>query len=338
MQKKPTVAEVARLAGVSVAAASRALNGVGRESEATRERVRVVAAEIGYAPNAAARSLRRSLTGQLLLVVAEIENPVYIELMRSMKKVARRAGYRLLVQSTDGEADEELAVIEGLASGYVDGVVFCPIRMGRTVEARLESQVTPVVVIGRPETDAAIDHVFADGQQAAAQATTRLILQGHTRLGMISGPAGWLPARFREAGYRSVAADHPEVRLAVPINTEFSRRGGYESAAQLSDVDAVLCANDQIALGVLEYCAAHDIQVPEQLAVVGMDNTAEGRNARPPLSSVDLGFVRRGELATQRLLERIASPELESGWHREVATKFLERASSATTLKEDSHE
>lgn len=333
MPKKPTVAEVARLAGVSIATASRALNGVGRESEATRQRVHAVAAEIGYAPNAAARSLRRSLTGQLLLVVAEIENPVYIELMRSIKRVAREAGYRLLVQSTDGEVDEELAVIDGLAGGYVDGVVFCPIRMGRTVESRLESQITPVVVIGRPETDAAIDYVFADGQQAAAHATTRLILQGHTRLGMISGPVDWLPARFREAGYRSVAADHPNVHLMAPINTDFSRRGGYKSASQLTDVDAVVCANDQIALGVLEYCAAHDIRVPEQLAVVGMDNTAEGRNARPPLSSVDLGFVRRGELATQRLLERIASPEIKPEWHREVATKFVERASSATSLK-----
>ena len=149
----PTITTVARLANVSVASASRVLNGI-RTSPDTLERVTAAAESVGYVPNAAARSLRSRRTGQIAFAMPDVGNPVYTAMVASIQEVARVAGVRLLLHSTGADSDDELAMIRDLRHRHVDGLILACLHVTQEHAAELSSSAAPVVVIGRP-TDGA---------------------------------------------------------------------------------------------------------------------------------------------------------------------------------------
>ena len=144
----PTVRTVADLAGVSIASASRVLNGLGASSETTH-RVREAAAQVGYVPNAIARSLQSQRTGLLALAVADIGNPVYVEMMRAIEEVAKLAGYQLLVHATGADPAGELTLLRGLGRRYVDGLILSPLRITEGHLTAMRRSPVPVVVVGQ---------------------------------------------------------------------------------------------------------------------------------------------------------------------------------------------
>ncbi len=144
---RPTLITVARLAGVSVASVSRVLNG-GSATPAMEERVRTAAGQLGYVPDAGARSLRAGRTQQLALAVADVGNPTYVAMMRGIESKVRASGYRLLVHSTGSDSADEVSLVESLGHRYVDGLIICPIRITHELLRALASAATPVVVVG----------------------------------------------------------------------------------------------------------------------------------------------------------------------------------------------
>ena len=148
----PTITTVARLANVSVASASRVLNGI-RTSPATLERVTAAAESVGYVPNAAARSLRSRRTGQIAFAMPDVGNPVYTAMVASIQEVARVAGVRLLLHSTGADSDDELAMVRDLRHRYVDGLILACLHVTQEHAAELSASAAPVVVIGRPPTE-----------------------------------------------------------------------------------------------------------------------------------------------------------------------------------------
>ena len=145
----PTITTVARLANVSVASASRVLNGI-RTNPDTLERVTAAAESVGYVPNAAARSLRSRRTGQIAFAMPDVGNPVYTAMVASIQEVARVAGVRLLLHSTGADADDELAMVRDLRHRYVDGLILACLHVTQEHAAELSLSAAPVVVIGRP--------------------------------------------------------------------------------------------------------------------------------------------------------------------------------------------
>lgn len=345
----PTVETIAERAGVSIASVSRVLNGHGARPETVR-RVERAAAEVGYVPNAVARSLKGGRTRQLTFAMQDIGNPVYVAMVRQIQTIAKAKGYRLLLHSTDAVAEDELAVVRSLADRTSDGLILCPIRITPEHVEALRTAAQPVVVIGSlPEDDAPVDSVRADSVTGAELAVRHLVATGRRRIAFVNGPADTVPGRNRRRGYRraldasGLAAD-PD----LAVTTEFTIEAGARSVHRLLErqgggdgdgegdgnhgpgIDAVFCANDQLALGAAQALHSRGLRIPEDVAVVGMDDTVLVRAGWPPLTSVDLGSAERGRIAAEMLLERISGTEPPAPPRvRTVTPRLVVRASSA---------
>lgn len=333
----PTVETIADRAGVSIASVSRVLNGHGGRPD-TVTRVERAAAELGYVPNAVARSLKGGRSMQLTFAMQDIGNPVYVSMVREIQAITRAHGYRLLLHSTDAVVADELAVVRSLADRTSDGLVICPIRITPEHLEVLGRAAQPVVVIGSLPEDAPVDSVRADSVTGAEKAVRHLVETGRRRIAFVNGPADTVPGRNRLRGYRTALAAcglAPDPRLVA--TTEFTIEAGTGAVHTLltanPDVDAVFCANDQLALGAAQALHSRGLRIPGDVAVVGMDDTSLTGASWPPLTSVDLGSAERGRIAAEMLLARIGERE-GSGARAPVRSEtvtpeLIVRASSA---------
>lgn len=309
----PTVHTVAQRAGVSIASASRVLNGLGGRPDTVR-RVRAAAAEVGYTPNAIARSLQAQRTDLVALAVEDIGNPVYVAMMRAVEPVVSESGRQLLVHATGGRVAEETALLRRLAHRYVDGMIISPIRITEAHRQALTGTPVPVVVIGQLPDDILVDNVRTDSRTGVRLAVDHLVAAGRRRIAFLNGPLDTVPGAARDAGFREALAAQ-----RLPVDEDLMEVGdfGYEpgrAAAQRllarATPDAIVCANDVIAAGALHTLLDAGVRVPRDVALVGMDDTELARMSFPQLSSVSLGSADRGRRAAALLLERIADPRL----------------------------
>uniref|UniRef100_UPI0015F0C5BC LacI family DNA-binding transcriptional regulator n=1 Tax=Streptomyces phytophilus TaxID=722715 RepID=UPI0015F0C5BC len=201
----PTIVSIAERAGVSIASVSRVLNGLGARPE-TEERVRRAARELGYVPNAVARSLKDGHTRQLTFAVPDIGNPVYVAMVREIQAVAKAAGYRLLLHSTDADVADELGVVRSLADRTSDGLVLVPIRITPAHVEALTAAPGPVVVIGSLPDGVPVDAVQADSVTGAELAVRHLVGTGRRRIAFVNGPVDTVPGGNRGRGYRAALA------------------------------------------------------------------------------------------------------------------------------------
>ncbi|HEY3501649.1 MAG TPA: LacI family DNA-binding transcriptional regulator [Actinocatenispora sp.] len=315
----PTIVTIAERAGVSIASVSRVLNGQSTRPE-TLQRVMAAADALGYVPNAAARSLKSRRTQHIAFAMADIANPVYLAMVREIQQVLRAAGYRLVLHSTDADVDDELEVLRGLGQRYVDGLILCPIRVTAGHLAELARTSVPVVVIGSVPDGQRVDSVRADSRTGVALAVRHLYEQGRRRIGFVNGPLDTVPGAARDAGFRAALADvdldyEPEL---VELG-DFYLEGGAQATARLLDrtrIDALLCANDLMAVGALRTLRERGRSVPGDVAVVGMDDTDLATTTWPPLTSVGLGSAERGRRAAELLIDRIAGAGTDR--HRQI--------------------
>ncbi|MEH1126561.1 LacI family DNA-binding transcriptional regulator [Micromonospora sp. CPCC 206061] len=325
---RPTVHTVAARAGVSIASASRVLNGVGGSAETVR-RVREAAAEVGYVPNAIARSLQSQRTGLIAFAVEDIGNPVYVAMMRAIEAVVAESGRQLLVHATSGQVASETALLRRLAHRYVDGMIISPIRVTDShVEAMTASPV-PVVVIGQLPDDVPVDNVRTDSRTGVALAVDHLAAAGRTRIAFLNGPLDTVPGVARDAGYRAAMARHGMSADMIEVG-DFQYAAGRAAAERLlarARPDAIVCANDLIAVGALHALLVSGLRVPQDVALVGMDDTELAQMSYPQISSVSLGSEIRGRLAAQLLLDRIADADLPPR-REQVPPSLVIRASS----------
>lgn len=311
---RPTVSLVAEQAGVSIASVSRVLNGLPASPGMTA-RVRAAVEELGYAPDAAARSLKMRRTDQLALAVDDIGNPVYVEMMRAIESVVRPLGFRLVVSSNRADPDGTVGVLRSLARGYADGLILSPLRITDELVDELSRCRLPVVVIGRLPSSVQVDNVRTDSAKGVGLAVEHLVDTGCKRIAFVNGPAGWVPASARSRGFQNATA-----RYGLEVPSQFQveaddftfdagRRAGTELFAG-GRPDAVVCANDLLAVGVMRAAAIAGLTVPGDVAVVGMDDIDLAALYTPPLTSVSLRSAERGERAARLLLDRLENADL----------------------------
>jgi len=308
----PTLTTVARLANVSVASASRVINGIKTNPE-TLERVTAAAEAVGYVPNAAARSLRSRHTGQIAFAMPDVANPVYTTMVGSIQQVVRASGSRLILHSTDRDVGDELGFLADLKQRYVDGLILCSLDFTEAHAEAVASAPVPVAVIGRPTKGAKVDTVRPNSRAGAAEAVRHLHAHGRRRIAFVNGPEQTAPGSARKLGYfdalRSCGLDRDDD--LVEVADDFMLEPGREAAERLlarTRPDAIFCANDLIALGALAALRAAGLDVPRDVAVVGMDNTNLSAVTWPPLTTVDLGSAERARIAAELLLLRIDHP------------------------------
>lgn len=305
---RATITQVAARAGVSVASASRALNGQIASAE-TVAKVRKAASELGYVADATAQSLKRGRTFQLAYAVADIGNPVYVEMMTAIQRVTSASGYRLILSST-GDAASSVDVVRDLSRGYVDGLIISPLRVTKDLIDALAAVPIPVVVLGRVPDDADFDTVRADSLTAMRQVVDHLVERSQRNLAFINGPVDTTPGAFRRDGFAGALAAHPDVRARSVVAADFTIAAGYDAAIPLLSGEdrpqAVIAANDLIGVGVMRAAEDLGLSVPRDLTVTGIDNTELAAVVRPGLTSVDMGAAERGRVAAELLLARIA--------------------------------
>ena len=311
----PTITTVARLANVSVASASRVMNGI-RTSPATLERVTEAAEAIGYVPNAAARTLRSRRTGQIAFAMPDVGNPVYTTMIGSIQDVARARGWRLMLHSTGADMEDELAMVRDLKHRFVDGLILASLHLTDVHADELRRAAAPVILIGRPTTGTTVDTVRAYSRKGASEAVRHLYGANRRRIGFVNGPQHTVPGASRRLGYLdglrscSLARDDSLIEVAADFMIEPGRRA-TERLLERERPDAILCANDLLAIGALAALRDAGLDVPGDVALVGMDNTPLSEVTWPTLTTVDLGSSERARIAAEMLLERIEDPARE---------------------------
>lgn len=305
-----TITQVAALAGVSIASASRALNGQIASAE-TIAKVREAAATLGYVADATAQSLKRGRTDQLAYAVADIGNPVYVEMMTAIERVVSASGYRLVLSST-GTSSSSVDVVRDLGRGYVDGMILSPLRVTDELLAALTATPVPVVVLGRLPDNAGLDTVRADSLTAMRLIVDHLVAEGRRDIAFVNGPADTTPGTYRREGFAAAASAHPLVATRSVDALDFTIAAGYTAALDALSADrrpdAIVAANDLIGIGALRAAEDLGLVVPDDVAVTGVDNTELAGVVRPGLTSVDLGAEERGRVAADLLLARISEP------------------------------
>ncbi|GLZ33640.1 LacI family transcriptional regulator [Lentzea sp. NBRC 105346] len=308
-----TIRDVARQARVSVSTVSRALSAPGLVKEATRQRVLDVVQGLGYQPNRAARSLITGRTGNLGIVVPDLENPFYPAVLRGVQARAREAGCAVFF--CDSREADEASLVQAMAA-QVDGVVLCASLLADDLIAELAGT-TPLVLLNRTVTG--VSSVLMDSADGMAQIERHLQELGHTQRVYLGGPEqSWSHNR------RLLGLDERTQRLG---SFEPNFEGGREAAerALRTDATAIIAYNDLMALGVLSYLSERDIQVPGQISVTGFDNILYAAMCHPTLTTVAMPTEEAGRVAVDLLVERLAGGAPEC---RELPTKLIARAST----------
>jgi LacI family transcriptional regulator len=334
-----TLYDVARRAGVSIATVSRVLHGQDRVRDSTRARVRAAIEELGYVPDGAARSLATSRKEVIGLVCVEhtglkptqydIESMsllFYDEVMRGVEARIRERHWSLLLaylredETLGAEPREDEPVLPRLLtlSGKVDGLLIGEGVVAPALMARLAQRVPVVVIAGDPAWRAA-DIVAADNYSGATALVEHLVAEhGRRRLFHVDGPATAPDAMMRRLALQTVIDAHPTATLVGSYSGRFSVRSGEDAGERLlagvgaggTLPDAIVCANDQMAIGVLRALAAQGVRVPGDVAVAGFDDIFPASLCDPPLTTVHQPIRLMGERACDRLLKRIADPSL----------------------------
>jgi LacI family transcriptional regulator len=306
--KTVTILDVARRAGVSAGTVSRVLNRAD-VPVVTRRRVLAAVAELGYVPNHAARSLKRRTSEQIALVIPDVGNPVYVQMAKSVQRVAAESGYQLSLVSTENGAVDERRLLDGLRQQRLDGMVLVSLRPGAGLLRQIRVEAPRLCLIGSFPDDLPVDAVRVDSGQGVRLGMDHLLDAGRRRIAMVNGTPGTVPARRRAQGYRDalLQAASP-FRPELVVDGDFSIQSGYRAVDELlaARPDAVFCANDMMALGVLRRLRELGRDVPGEIAVVGMDDVDMAAMASPTLTTVSLRAEERGRLATEMLLERLA--------------------------------
>jgi LacI family transcriptional regulator len=320
-----TLYDVARLAGVSTATVSRVVHGLDRVRDSTRARVLDVINQLGYVPDGAAQSLSRRRKNVIGLVCVERLAPLqydiesmsllfYDEILRGVEQRIRYHNWSLMITYLREESYEDLRRLQTL-SGKVDGLLIGEGIVPSDELARLAERLPVVVVAGDPAEHAA-DVVTADNRSGSAALVTHLVEQhGRRRIFHVDGPPSAPDAKERRLALNDVLQSHLGVELVGSYCGRFSVQSGEAAGeALLADradlPDAVVCANDQMAIGVLQALTRGGISVPDQLSVTGFDDIFPGSLFEPSLTTVHQPMRLLGERACARLLDRIARPDL----------------------------
>ena len=313
-----TIKEIAAVAGVSKSTVSRVLNDTPGVSSKARELVRSAIAQTGYVPNRAARSLVTRATGSIGLVVSEahgriFSDPFFASMVRGATQVVRPLGIQLvLMLAEDQRARDQL--LDYLRHGHVDGVLFVSTHAADPLPRTLVAERLPAVLSARPVGRLPISYVDVDSVAGAGLAVDHLLDRGRRRIATIAGPQDMAAGQDRLRGYAEAleAAGLPLAEELVAYG-DFDRGSGARAMEQLLSrgvrFDGLFVASDLMALDALAVLREHSLRVPEDVAVVGFDDSVAATQARPALTTVRQPVEEMAKALTLTLLDRIGDPD-----------------------------
>ena len=332
-----TITDIARVAGVSKSTVSLVLQGSPRIKPETAARVREAATGLGYVYNRSAADLRRKSSNIIGVVINDLLNPFFAELLVGMERKLVEAGYICLMAHTGERLDVQDKVLASMREYHAAGLILCPAfdtlpSLLRTVQERG----IPLLVVIRSLGPGDYDFVGSDNEAGTYLATEHLIKQGHRRIALLGRKGGGAVYEQRRAGYgRALAAygmgGSPDWVINIPPTRAGGREGMLQVLALANRPTAAVCYNDVVAFGALAALGEKGFAAGSDFAVIGFDGVAATEHSNPPLSTMDVAPGRLGEIAAEVLLARLADPAAPP--HRCIATpRLVVRQSTAAFL------
>jgi LacI family transcriptional regulator len=312
--KPPTMKDVAALAGVHPATASRVLSGARTVSPELARAVQRAARKLNYRVNPIGRALKQGASGTVGMLVPDIENPFFPALMRAVEGALARDGRSLFLCDANNSVEVEAGRLDELLRRQVDGLIISSVHSTHSGDAiRRAAAWVPVVQVDRV-VDAPTDAVGVDQAGMIRAVVDHLRSVGRTRFAFITSGEAISPVTERLAGYRQVLADDPAALARVQVGDLTLEWGARAAAALLAGdgplPDALVCANDLIAIGAMQTLRRAGVRVPEEVAVAGIDDTPFARVAEPALTTVRQPVGEIGDEAVRMLLTRRREPQL----------------------------
>lgn len=335
MARSASVKDVAAAAGVSLGTVSNVLNRPDRVSPETRERVLKAMADLGFVRNESARQLRAGTSRTLAYVMLDASNPFFTDVASGIDAAAEAADLSLMLCNSRNSGSRELSHLALLEQQRVQGILVTPVDPDSPALDEVARRGTPVVVVDRTRADQSFCSVAVDDVLGGRLAVEHLADRGHSRVAYVGGPAHLGQVRDRQEGAREAwaAAGRPDDALVTIETSELSVAEGREAGARLAGIPAkrrptaAFCANDLLALGLLQHAISSGVRVPDELAIVGYDDIEFAAAAAVPLTSVRQPRQLLGRTAAELVLDEASNPEHT---HRQVlfTPELVARAST----------
>jgi LacI family transcriptional regulator len=313
-----TIQDVARHAGVSAGTVSNALTGKRHVAEATHQRILAAMDALGYQPNLLARSLVNNRSHVLSVVIKELSNLGfygYSSAMTGIQREANQLGYSLMLHFVNGPLEAEIfTTLDHIRAHRADGIIWAihEIEGNRDWVRDIRAEAYPPITFLHMRPDPTLNVVSIDNRAGASMAVSHLLEQGCHTVGIITGPADWWESQARLAGWRDTLEQASlETDSSLVVEGNWLANSGQTGLEKLldrrPDIDAVFACNDSMALGVIYTARQRGLSIPEDLLLVGFDNMPETDSYWPPLTSVDQGLQKSGQIAVEQLHQIIES-------------------------------
>jgi DNA-binding LacI/PurR family transcriptional regulator len=323
----PTIYDVAKVAGVSTATVSKVINNTGRISEKTKAKIHRIMDELNFRPNVIASAMKGKSTYQVAFLIPDVSNPIYAEYLKHIEERGQELGYNIVMCSTDDQAEKEARHISLLKQRRVDGFIIASKFKNVAILKQLISEKFPVVLFAHERPELPVSSVTVDDYIGGYMAASHLLSLGHRIIGVLAEES--LSSRERIRGYKSALA---EADLAVEdhliVISGPSVADAETAAAKLLDREdrptAIFGCNDLLAIGAMQASRARGIQVPDQLSVIGFDDTQLCSIVSPKLTSISQPVRKLGKEVTDliiRKIEQVETPKQRVRMLPEVSVK-----------------
>lgn len=334
------IKDVAQAAGVSTATVSHVINNTRYVADRTRARVLETIERLNYYPNAQARSLALGRSTTLGLVISDISNPFFPDLVKSIERAAFERGYDVVLANTSYDPQRTSNYVRRFIERKVAGVLLMTSELDVEFIEELRRQSVAVVFLDLGRTGEHMSNIVVDYEQGIEEAIFHLRELGHTRFAYIGGPEHLNSAVKRRQAFQISLSRHLAGARPVIIESNFQLEGGLGAATEMFATiaeherpTAIVVANDMMALGVMRACRELKLLVPEDVSVIGFDDIAFASLSEPPLTTVELPRMELGVQAVEALMTMIDQPE-QQGIERHIATHLVRRDSTAQVKTE----
>lgn len=329
--KRPSITAVARLAKVSIATVSRVVNGRGKVQPELARRVRHAIEQVGYLPDGAARALSSGRSRLLGVIISNLMNPFFPELLQSFEEKAVSLGYEVLVASTAYDVGRMTSCINRMLERKVDGVAIMTFGIEGPMLHRLTDHGVPLVFMDAAPPSPNMFAIEVDYDTGMQQAVQHLAVLGHRRIGMVIGPQQQMSVARRceaaQRAFRQIGLTYdPELVFTGDHSLESGERALEAFRKLVQPPTAILCSNDLSAIGVMHAAEEAKLRIPEDLSLIGFDCVEIGAYLVPPLTSVLLSGREIAEAAVESLLAQVEGRTLQS---RTIVTQLVLRRTTA---------
>ncbi len=328
-----TIEDIAQKAGVSTATVSRVLNNKPDVNDETKKKIEKIIKEEDYMPNGIARGLAKNKTLTIGLIIPDISNPYFPEIVRGSENQSKKMGYSLIFCETQNNKKEEKRSIDLMRSKRVDGILLSLSKNNKQELIKLQEDQFPFVQIDRFIPEIQSSCVIINNVNAACKAVNYLIKKGHKKIAHVTGDLKTQTGIKRKEGYQKVIQENNlKIKNKWIKQGDYTKKSGYESMKSLLDLSekptAVYFANDLMALGGYKAAEEKNFKIPDNISIVGHDNIDIASLIKPALTTVAQPMYKLGIEAAKLLIKNINEKENDYR-HKILSTKLIERESTA---------